>query len=236
MSGRPPVARATIVCSNCGTSFTRRITDLQRQRTDRVFCSDSCRKAAGSKPRRKQERPCEYCGEPFYPRADDQRFHDRACKQAYERRNRVAHVCSICGKEFTLSASQTSYRSNAVCSRACDTMRRFSNGVGRSHNGKPAVRDAAGYIRVWEPTHPNAFRNGWVLEHRLVMETALGRLLERNEHVHHRNGQKDDNRLENLELLGAQDHRLLTAREIKERRAAEMTELEEYRRRFGPLN
>lgn len=53
---------------------------------------------------------------------------------------------------------------------------------------------------LWEPDHPNADSNGRVAEHRHVMSESLGRPLEPFENVHHINGVRDDNRLENLEL------------------------------------
>lgn len=60
--------------------------------------------------------------------------------------------------------------------------------------------NAQGYIILMNVDHPNATPKRTILEHRLVMATHLGRPLTSNEVVHHVNGIKDDNRIENLEL------------------------------------
>ena len=88
------------------------------------------------------------------------------------------------------------------------------------------VKCAGEFYRKNEGTHPN-YKGGWyvdkttgykrkniwnkgnnyaILEHRFVMEKNLGRKLKPSEHVHHKNGIKADNRLENLELLTASEH------------------------------
>jgi hypothetical protein len=57
-----------------------------------------------------------------------------------------------------------------------------------------------GYVLIFEPTNPNAHKDGYVAEHTKVMAARLGRPLERFEEVHHKNGIRSDNRPENLEL------------------------------------
>jgi uncharacterized protein (DUF1330 family) len=77
----------------------------------------------------------------------------------------------------------------------------------RSANWKGGrVRHALGYILVYSSNHPNKHCHGYVLEHRLVMEQHLGRYLVEGEDVHHINGNKEDNRIENLVLLTHPTH------------------------------
>jgi hypothetical protein len=70
-----------------------------------------------------------------------------------------------------------------------------------NHNWKGGrIKTSQGYILIHSPEHPSKNPNGYVREHRLVMEGMIGRYLELNEEVHHKNGIRDDNSPENLEL------------------------------------
>lgn len=57
-----------------------------------------------------------------------------------------------------------------------------------------------------EENHPKVTKLGYVLHHRVVMENHLGRLLDDDEIVHHKNGDKRDNRIQNLEVLNRSEH------------------------------
>ena len=77
----------------------------------------------------------------------------------------------------------------------------------RRYKGAPSVLTRSGYVVEWCPTHPKASQ-GTYFQHRLVMECHLGRFLTAQERVHHRNHDRADNRIENLELHSSQSEHL----------------------------
>jgi len=72
------------------------------------------------------------------------------------------------------------------------------------------ARAHSGYRLVLMRDHQHAFSNGYLYEHRAVMEAVIGRYLTPKEQVHHINGDSRDNRPENLALVESMRmHRLL---------------------------
>jgi hypothetical protein len=63
----------------------------------------------------------------------------------------------------------------------------------RNNYREDVIKNKRGYIMEWDYK-----RNTRIPQHRLVMETAVKRKLHDEERVHHINGKKDDNRIENL--------------------------------------
>ena len=110
--------------------------------------------------------------------------------------------CAWCHRRFEPKTD-----TQRCCSRSCARYYEgayYFAGLGRGWRGG-RVRHSNGYIWVYAPTHPRARTTPYVFEHILVMERTLHRRLESTERVHHRNGKRDDNRPENLELWRMKD-------------------------------
>ncbi|MBQ8130872.1 MAG: HNH endonuclease [Bacilli bacterium] len=81
------------------------------------------------------------------------------------------------------------------------------------------------YVYALIHGHPNATSKSYVLYHRLVMENYLGRYLTKDEVVHHKDGNKTNNDITNLELMTNSEHTRLHAKEMGKAKAHMMLEL-----------
>jgi len=107
---------------------------------------------------------------------------------------------------------RTVSQTNALRIHTENTRKKMS--LAKYRGGKSYVK---GYIYVSNNKHPYRNSLGKIAEHRLVMENYLGRYLTKEEVVHHINGIKDDNRIENLMLIkNLSEHMVLHNKLIKE--------------------
>ena len=133
------------------------------------------------------ERPCERCGKNFPPNSNAQRFCSEECK-------RGSAVCELCGTTFV----QSRHSAKRFCSTSC--WYEWKVPVGTIH------ADPSGYTITKVPPGTTGRKlagnrkTGWMWTHRYVMQQQIGRPLEQWETVHHKNGDRADNRPENLEL------------------------------------
>ena len=108
--------------------------------------------------------------------------------------------CPVC-KEIVEKILKDGLKAQ-FCSHKCYSKKRKKRG--------PYVKRIISkkYIYLYMPEHPNArgTKKLYVSEHRLEMETHIGRYLNGNEIVHHKNGDTMDNDIDNLQIMTASEH------------------------------
>lgn len=125
--------------------------------------------------------------------------------------------CLKCKKKFSFYPYRLKTGRGKYCSKNCyaKNIKNKENLKIRGKNHylwKGGRRIICGYVYLLRRNHPFAHSNGYVAEHRLVLEKNLGRHLTQEEVVHHLNGDRQDNRIENLELLSSQKEHIIRHR------------------------
>lgn len=180
-------------CDNCGNIFTLSYNQqykLEREISKWAFCSRKCRLEFISGPK-----------SPYWK-------NDAPIKGK----------CNCCNKEFVLTRQQRyAIRCSKVKKLYCSNECHLNDMRGKKpHNWNGGrYKRSDGYVMRYAPEHPYAI-DGYVMEHRFVMEQILGRYLDPEERVHHINGDRGDNRTENLMLMESQSaHSKLHAEDKK---------------------
>jgi len=127
---------------------------------------------------------------------------------------RIWTACLDCGKERWVLLRNGKAQSERChsCGARVGGSKKSAHYRGNSHWNWKGGRhvNKNGYVSVWisedDPYSSMRDKDGQVYEHRLIVARSIGRPLSSDETVHHKNRNKQDNRIENLELLTREDH------------------------------
>ena len=152
-----------------------------------------------------KSRKCKQCKLPV-PKDKRSKFCSSKCSWTFYNQNRILppnaiYDCEVCGKHVEKYVSPCKLRdglaSNRFCSRTCAGKWRRKENHPMWNGGRCFDKD--GYVLIHMPYHKDSTARGYILEHRVVMESYLGRRLKKREVVHHKNGDITDHKRHELE-------------------------------------
>lgn len=134
-----------------------------------------------------------------YNAFEAQKYCSKKCRTDASR-NRIHINCKVCGKDLYIKPSDEKLGRGNYCSRDCFYKEYSQTCRGENHhNWKGGMyRHTDGYLRIKAEGHPRADRDGYVMEHILVVEEFIERFLKDDETVHHIDGNKSNNSPDNL--------------------------------------
>jgi hypothetical protein len=136
-------------------------------------------------------------------------YHKKRKERGEYRPRTHPKTCPVCGVDFFGRRKESRYCSMSCAAKDCCRRGLRSRWIQKRGEHSPNYKGKTnnnGYVYLHRPGHPLADKQGYVAEHRLVMADHMGRPLSRLEFVHHKNRNRADNRIENLELVSGRDH------------------------------
>lgn len=170
-----------VVC-HCGTVI--HVLPCRQHRTK--YCSNKCKyEGNGNNLRKEIKKNCLFCHNEFIIRPH------------LEKRGLGKYCSLVCSNKYkTVDPYFKKMYSENMTKRLKTTLTKENHP--RYIDGRNISPD--GYVRIYAPEHPHAKLNR-VFEHRFVMEKHIGRYLLPGEMVHHKDGNRQNNDISNLELM-----------------------------------